>query len=166
MRTGVVHRTGLVVSPENDANCCILWDLIAGGSNSGSGLAIPLQRRSHRIQWSRNDVATGQAPRRRCEKRGWWLADDGSQGHPCMKLAGSSHAGRVMFDTSFDGGPHEHASYARLGLAGSLAQKFCLKLPHGVATGPGTETAFEASVERIRTEAKRIRANRRRAHGG
>ena len=38
-----------------------------------------------------------------------------------MKRAGFSHAGRVTFDTSFGGGPHERAAYARLGLERGFA---------------------------------------------
>ena len=56
----------------------------------------------------------------------------------------------------FARGPVEPTTSGRLGSAKAFAQEFvsnCLKLSHVVAKGPAAETALEASVKRIRTEA-------------
>ena len=57
-RVGAPGRTG--VSPKIDANCCFLWDLIAGGSDSINRLATHSQRRPGR---------TAMVPRRHCNRR-------------------------------------------------------------------------------------------------
>ena len=56
-RVGAPGRTG--VSPKIDANCCFLWDLIAGGSDSINRLATHSQRRPGR---------TAMVPRRNCNR--------------------------------------------------------------------------------------------------